>query len=94
MLLEIELAGVKTPCITEGGELPGGEDRFQEFASREGKQLSDISCDRDTRLTNTEELVDEPSGSSRSVSVRQGCQAGFEECSDDRHTRLQRRWFQ
>jgi len=62
VLLEIELSGVKTPSITEGGELRGGEDRLKEFSSGEGKQLGDIRCDRDTGLTNAEELVDKPSG--------------------------------
>ena len=61
MLLEIELSRVETPCVTEGGEPPGREDRFQEFASREGKQLSDIGRDRDPGLTNAEELVDKTS---------------------------------
>ena len=61
VLLEIELPGVETPSVTEGGELRGREDRLQEFSSREGKQLSDIRCDRDAGLTNAEELVDKPS---------------------------------
>ena len=61
MLLEIELSRVKTPCVTESGELSGRKDRFQEFAGREGEQLGDISRDRDTGLTNAEELVDKPS---------------------------------
>ena len=56
MLLEIELSRVKTPCVTESGELSGRKDRFQEFAGREGEQLGDISRDRDTGLTNAEEL--------------------------------------
>ena len=42
VLLEIELAGVETPCVTEGGELSGREDHIQEFTGREGKQLSDV----------------------------------------------------
>ena len=42
VLFKIELPGVETPCVAEGGELPGREDRFQEFSSREGEQLSDI----------------------------------------------------
>jgi len=61
MFLEIKLPGVETPCIPEGGELPGREDRLQEFASREGKQLGDVGRDRDTGLTNAEELVYKPS---------------------------------
>lgn len=61
MLLEIELPGIKTPRITKDGELPGREDRFQEFASRESKKLSDIGCDGDAGLTDAEELVDKPS---------------------------------
>ena len=43
VLLEIELPGVETPCVPEGGELPRREKRLQELASREGKQLSDAS---------------------------------------------------
>ena len=42
MLFEIKLPGVETPCVPEGGELPGWEDCFEELASREGKQLSDV----------------------------------------------------
>ena len=42
MFLEIEPPRVETPCVAEGGELPGREDHFQEFTSREGKELSDI----------------------------------------------------
>ena len=61
VLLEIELSGVETPCVTEVSELPGWEDRFQEFASRECKQLSDVGCDRNTGFTDAEELVDKPS---------------------------------
>ena len=61
VLLEIELAGVKAPRVPEGGEPPGRQDRFQEFAGREGKQLSDICPDRDTWLANAEELVDKRS---------------------------------
>ena len=61
VLLEIELPGVETPRVTEGGELPGREDRFQEFSSRECEQLSDICRDRNTGLTNTEELIDKTS---------------------------------
>ena len=60
MLFEVEPPGVETPCVTEGGELPGREDRLQEFASREGEQLSDVGRDRDTWLANVEELVDKP----------------------------------
>ena len=37
VFLEIELAGVETPYVTEGGELPGREDRFQEFAGEIGR---------------------------------------------------------
>ena len=61
MLLGVELAGVEAPCVPEGGELSGRKGRFQEFACREGKQLSDVCRDRNARLTNTEELVDERS---------------------------------
>jgi len=61
VLLEIELPGVKTPRVTKRGEFPGREDRFQEFSNGEGKQLSDIGCDRDAGLTDAEELVDKPS---------------------------------
>lgn len=61
MLFEIEPSRVETPCITEGGELLMWEDRFEELASGEGKQLSDIGRDSDTGLTNTEELIDKPS---------------------------------
>ena len=61
MFLEIELPGIETPSVTERGELPGREDRFQEFASREGEQLSDICCDSNAGLTNAKELVDETS---------------------------------
>ena len=57
MLLEIEPPGVETPCVTEGRELPGREDRFQEFTGGKGKQLRDVGRDSDTRSTNTEELV-------------------------------------
>ena len=42
VLLGIESPRVEIPCVAEGGELPGREDRFQEFSSREGEQLSDI----------------------------------------------------
>ena len=61
VLLEIELPGVQTPRVTEGGELPSREDQFQEFTSREGQELSDTRCDRDAGLTDAEELVDKPS---------------------------------
>ena len=37
VLLGVELAGVKTPRVTKSGELPGREDRFQEFSSRKGE---------------------------------------------------------
>ena len=71
VLLEIESLRVRveTPFVAEGGELPGREDRFQEFTSREGEQLSDIGRNIDTRLTNIEELVDEHSVNRRSVNV-------------------------
>ena len=69
VLLEIESPRVETPCVAEGGELPGREDCFQEFTSREGKQLSDIGRKPDTRLTNIEELVDKRSVNHRSVDV-------------------------
>ena len=61
MLLRIELPGVETPRVTESGELPGREDRFQEFAGREGKQLGDVCYDCDAGLANAEELVDKRS---------------------------------
>jgi len=61
VLLEIEPPGVETPCVTEGGKLPGWKDCFQEFASWEGEQLSDVGWDRNTWLANAEELVDKPS---------------------------------
>jgi len=61
VLLEIEFPGVKTPRITKGGDLPSREDGFEEFTSREGKQLSDISCDRDAGLTDAKKLVDKRS---------------------------------
>ena len=61
VLLGVEPAGIESPCVPEGGELSGREDRFQKFAGGEGQQLSDIGCDRDTGLTNTEELVNESS---------------------------------
>ena len=64
VLLQIEPPRVETPRVAEGGELPGREDRLQEFTSKEGKQLSDIGRNRDTRLTNFEELVDKRSESS------------------------------
>jgi len=37
MLLEVELPGVETPRVPEGGELLGWEDCLQELAGREGK---------------------------------------------------------
>jgi len=43
VFLEIEPSGVEAPGVTKGCEPPGGKDRFQEFASREGEQLGDIS---------------------------------------------------
>ena len=61
VLLDIKLPRVETPRVVEGGELPGREGRFQEFTSKEGKQLSDICRNSDTRLTNKEELVDKRS---------------------------------
>ena len=61
MLLEVKLPRVETPCVSEGSEPPGREDRFQEFACREGKELSDTGRDRNTGLTNAEELVDKSS---------------------------------
>ena len=61
VLLEIELPWVETPRAAEGGERSGREDCFQEFTSKESKYLSHISRNRDTRLTNMEELVDKPS---------------------------------
>ena len=61
MLLEIKFPGVETPCVPEGGELPGWENCFQELASREGKQLGNVGRDRNTWLANAEELIDEPS---------------------------------
>ena len=61
VLLEIEFSGVKTPHVTKGSELPGREDRFQEFAGRESKKLSDVGRDRDAGLTDAEELVDKTS---------------------------------
>ena len=69
MLLDIEPPRVETPRVAEGGELPGREDHFQEFPSREGKQLSDIDRNRDTGLTDTEELVDKRSVNRRSANV-------------------------
>jgi len=42
VFFEIELPGVKTPRVTKGSELPGREDRFQEFTGRKGEQLSYI----------------------------------------------------
>ena len=61
MLLGVEFPWVETPCVTERSELPRREDGFQQFSSGESEQLSDISRDRDTGLTNAEELVDKPS---------------------------------
>ena len=61
VLLGIESPRVETPCVVEGGELPGREDRFQKLTSREGKQLSDVGRNCDTRRANIEELVDERS---------------------------------
>jgi len=54
VLLEIEAPRVETPRVSEGSELPRWEDRFQEFTSREGKQLNDIARNPDVRLANTE----------------------------------------
>jgi len=42
VFLDIKLAGVKTPCVTEGGELSCGEGRLQQFPSRKSKQLCNI----------------------------------------------------
>ena len=61
VLLEIKLAGIETPRVTKGGEPPGWEERFEEFAGREGEELSDIGRDRDSGPTNAEELVDKAS---------------------------------
>ena len=61
VLLEIESPRVETPRVAKGGELSGREDRFQEFTSRKGKQLSDVGRNQDIRPTNTEELVSKPS---------------------------------
>ena len=58
VLLEIELSRVETPGVSEGGELPGREDRFQKFSGRKSKKLRDVSGDGNNWLTNAKELVD------------------------------------
>ena len=67
MFLEIEPPRVETPGVAEGGKLPGREDCFQEFTSREGEHLSDIDRKLDTKGTNSEVLVDKRSVNCRSV---------------------------
>ena len=42
VLLEVEPPRVETPCVTEGSELPGREDRLQELTSGKCKQLRDV----------------------------------------------------
>ena len=69
VLLEGEPSRVETPRVAEGGELPGREDGFEEFTSRESKQLSNLGRNLDTRGTNTEVLVDKSSDLSVSQRV-------------------------
>ena len=57
MLFGAKPARVETPRVPECGEPPGWENRFQQLSSREGKELRNMGCDRDARLTNAEELV-------------------------------------
>jgi len=51
VLLEVELARVEAPRVTEGREPPGREDRFQEFSGREGKQLSESEQKKENEQT-------------------------------------------
>ena len=58
MLLEIGFAGVE---ILRLHTYPNAVNCFQQFTNRENKQLSDIDCDGDAKLTNADELVDKRS---------------------------------
>jgi hypothetical protein len=78
MLFHVELSGVKTPGVSEGGKLASRKDLLQEFTCREtaihdrpsaavrggkngrdAQQLGNVRTDADTRVPNTEELIDE-----------------------------------
>lgn len=59
MLLLVESPRIQAPSVAEGGELLRRQDSFHKLARREGKNLNDVGIDRDTGLTNAEELVDE-----------------------------------
>lgn len=64
VLLLVESPRVEAPGVAKGGELPCGQDSFHKLTRREGENLNDVGIDRNTGLTDTEELVDERSKSS------------------------------
>ena len=72
MFLEIEPPRVETPGVAEGGKLPGREDRFQEFTSREGEHLSDSDRKLEIMEIKSEVLVEKRSVNRGSVDVVNG----------------------